>query len=95
LDIIKKKLDKEIETSRSGRHISHDEERKTKSVDKHLHHSPRYSARRVHTRSSPSLIRKHKRRIGVDEVQGGMNNIKPPTFDGEHKKDEDAKTWLL
>ena len=24
-----------------------------------------------------------------------MNKIKPPTFDGEHKKDEDAKTWLL
>jgi hypothetical protein len=24
-----------------------------------------------------------------------MNKIKPPTFYGEHKKDEDAKTWLL
>jgi hypothetical protein len=24
-----------------------------------------------------------------------MNKIKPPTFDGEHKKDEDAETWLL
>jgi hypothetical protein len=24
-----------------------------------------------------------------------MNNIKPPTFDGEHKKDEDEETWLL
>jgi hypothetical protein len=24
-----------------------------------------------------------------------MNKIKPPTFDGEHKKDEDAKTWLI
>jgi hypothetical protein len=24
-----------------------------------------------------------------------MNKIKPPTFDGENKKDEDAKTWLL
>jgi hypothetical protein len=24
-----------------------------------------------------------------------MNKIKPPTFDGEHKKEEDAKTWLL
>jgi hypothetical protein len=24
-----------------------------------------------------------------------MNKIKHPTFDGEHKKDEDAKTWLL
>jgi hypothetical protein len=24
-----------------------------------------------------------------------MNKIKPPTFDGEHKKDEDIETWLL
>jgi hypothetical protein len=24
-----------------------------------------------------------------------MNQINPPTFDGEHKKDEDAKTCLL
>jgi hypothetical protein len=31
----------------------------------------------------------------VDELKGEMNKIKPPTFDGEHKKDEDAQTWLL
>jgi hypothetical protein len=31
----------------------------------------------------------------VDELQGEMNNIKPPTFDGEKKKYEDVKTWLL
>jgi hypothetical protein len=31
----------------------------------------------------------------VDELQGEMNKIKPPTFDGENWKDEDAKTWLL
>ena len=24
-----------------------------------------------------------------------MNKTKPPTFDGEHKKEEYAKTWLL
>jgi hypothetical protein len=24
-----------------------------------------------------------------------MNKIKPPKFDGEHKKDEDVETWLL
>jgi hypothetical protein len=24
-----------------------------------------------------------------------MNKIKPPTFDDEQKKDEDAETWLL
>jgi hypothetical protein len=31
----------------------------------------------------------------VDELKGEMNNIKPPTFDGEHQKEEDAETWLL
>jgi hypothetical protein len=31
----------------------------------------------------------------VDELKGEMNKIKPRTFDGEHKKDEDSETWLL
>ena len=31
----------------------------------------------------------------MDELKGEMNNIKPPTFDGEHKKYEDVETWLL
>jgi hypothetical protein len=31
----------------------------------------------------------------VDELKGEMNKIKPPTFDGEHKKEEDVETWLL
>ena len=31
----------------------------------------------------------------MNELRGEMNKIKPPTFDDEHKKDEDAKTWLL
>jgi hypothetical protein len=34
-------------------------------------------------------------RSGVDELKGEMNKIKPPTFDGEHKKEEDVETWLL
>ena len=25
----------------------------------------------------------------MDELKGEMNKIKPPTFDGEHKKEED------
>jgi hypothetical protein len=24
-----------------------------------------------------------------------MNKIKPPIFDGEHKKEEDVETWFL
>jgi hypothetical protein len=31
----------------------------------------------------------------VDELKGEMKKIKPPMFDGEHKKDEDVKTWFL
>ena len=31
----------------------------------------------------------------MDELKGEMNKIKPPTFDGEHKKEEDDETWLL
>ena len=31
----------------------------------------------------------------MDELQGEINKIKPPTFEGEHKKEEDAETWLL
>ena len=42
-----------------------------------------------------SLVMKHKRRSRVDELQGEMNKIKPPTFDGEKKKDEYVETWML
>jgi hypothetical protein len=57
--------------------------------------TPRSSPiRRAHSSSSPSPTRKH-RRSGVDELKGEMNKIKPPTFDGEHKKEEDVETWLL
>jgi hypothetical protein len=24
-----------------------------------------------------------------------MGKMKPPTFDGEHKKDEDGEAWIL
>jgi hypothetical protein len=31
----------------------------------------------------------------VDELQGKMNKIKHPMFEGDHKKDEDEETWPL
>ena len=31
----------------------------------------------------------------MDELKGEINKIKPPTFDGEHQKDEEVETWLL
>jgi hypothetical protein len=86
---------KEIESNISMSHRSHDERRRKRNVGRNHHHSPRNSTRREHNSSSLSPIRKHKKRSRVDELQGEMNKIKPPTFDGEHKKDEDAETWLL
>jgi hypothetical protein len=89
VDKIEKKMDKEINLSRSRSHRSHDDKRREeRSVNKHYF-------RKDHNSLSPSLIRRCKRRTGVNELQGEMNKIKPPTFDGEHKKDEDVETWLL
>jgi hypothetical protein len=85
LEIIEKNMDKETEPRKSMRHKSHDERIKTRSVDKHYHHSPRHSIGKACSSSSPSLVREHKRRFG-------MNKINPPTFYGEHKKDGDAET---
>jgi hypothetical protein len=94
LNQIEKKLDKESGSSKFGSHGPSDEKRRERSVSKHHHHSLRHSNKRGHSSSSPSPLRKHKR-FRVDELRGEMNKIKPPTFDGEHKKDEEAKTWLL
>ena len=49
------------------------------------------------TESSPerSLARHKKRRFTQDELVGELRRIKPPTFDGEVKKGEDDKTWLI
>jgi hypothetical protein len=94
LNIIEKKLDKESGSSKSGSHRPPDEKRKSRSLNKHHHHSLRHSNKREDNNSSPSPVKKHKR-SGLDELRGEMNKIKPPTFDGEHKKDEDTETWLL
>jgi hypothetical protein len=87
-------LDKESGSRKYGSHRPPDEKITTRSVSRNHHHSPRHSNKREQNNSSPSPIRKHKS-SGVDELQGEMNKIKPPTFDGEHKKDEDSETWLL
>ena len=94
LNIIENKLDKESGSSKLGSHGSPDEKRRTINVSRHHHHSSRNSNKRAHNRSSPSPVKKHNR-YGVDKLRGEMSKIKPPTFYGEHKKDEDAKTWLL
>jgi hypothetical protein len=94
LNRIENKLDKESGSRKSGSHGPYDEKIKKISVGRHHHHSLRHSNKRENSSSSPSPVKNHKR-SRVDELRGEMNKIKPPTFDGEHKKDEDAKTWLL
>jgi hypothetical protein len=53
LDIIEKKMDKEIESSKSRSHRSHARRGESGSVGRHHHHSPRHSVRRAH--NSPRL----------------------------------------
>jgi hypothetical protein len=93
LERIENKLDKERDSRKIGSHLTY-EGRRSRSVGKHHRHSQGHSKRRAHSSSSPSPTRKN-RRSGVDELKGEMNKIKPPTFDGEHKKEEDAETWLF
>jgi hypothetical protein len=61
LEIIENKLDKESESIQSGSHRFPDEERRSRSVNKHHQHSQKHSHRRAHNSSSPSPIRKHRR----------------------------------
>jgi hypothetical protein len=94
MERIEKKLDKDNDSSRSGSHRFPNEKRKSRSVGRHHHHSQGNSKMRLHNSSSPSPTRKH-RSSGVDELKGEMNKINPPTFDGEHNKEEYVETWLL
>jgi hypothetical protein len=94
LNRIEKKLEKESDSSKFGSHKPSDEKKRLGNVSRHHHHSRKNSKKRTGRNTSPSPVRKHNR-SRVDELRGEMNKIKPPTFDGEHKKDEDAETWLL
>jgi hypothetical protein len=94
LERMEKKLDKEYDSSKSGSRRTPERKRRSRSISRHRRHSPKHSNKEAHHSSSPSPTRKH-RRSGVDEIKGEMNKINPPTFDGEHRKEEDVETWLL
>jgi hypothetical protein len=94
LERMEKKLDKQYDSSKSGSRRTPERKRRSRSVSRHRRHSPKHSNKEAHNSSSPSPTRKN-RRSGVDELKGEMNKIKPPTFNGEHRKEEDAETWLL
>jgi hypothetical protein len=94
LERIERKLEKESDTSKTGSHRTPERKGRSRSGSRHRCCSPKNSNKEAHSNSSPSPTRKH-RRSGVDELKGEMNKIKPPTFDGEHNKEEDSETWLL
>jgi hypothetical protein len=94
LERIEKKLEKESDTSRSRSVRTHERRRRSRSGSRHYRLSPKHSGKEKHSSSSPSPTRKH-RKSGRNELKGEINKIKPPTFNGEHKKEEDAETWLL
>jgi hypothetical protein len=87
-------LDKESGSSKTGSRETPEKKGRSRSVSRHHRRSPKHSNKRAHISSSPSPTR-NNRKYEVDERKGEMNKIKPPTFDGEHKKDEDAETWLM
>jgi hypothetical protein len=91
---IEKKLEKESDTSRSRSVRTPERRRRSRSGSRHYRLSPKHSGKETHSSSSPSPTRKHQK-YGRNELKGEINKIKPPTFDGEHKKEEDAETWLL
>ena len=94
LDRIEKRLEKESDSSKTGSCRTPGNKRRSRSVSRHRRCFPKHSNKEACNSSSPSPTRKHIR-SGVDEVKGEMNKIKPPTFYGENKKDEDADTWFL
>jgi hypothetical protein len=42
-----------------------------------------------------SPVRHHRRREEVEIFQGEMKKLKPPSFDGEKEKEDDAEAWFL
>jgi hypothetical protein len=94
LERIEKKLEKESDTSRSRSVRTPERRRRSRSGSRHYHLSPKHFDKETPSSSSSSPTRKH-RKSGKDELKGEMNKIKPPTFDGEHKKEEDVEKWLL
>jgi hypothetical protein len=94
LERIEKKLEKGRDSSTTESRRTHGRRSRSRSDSRHHSRSQRRSGSKTHNSSSPSPTRKHQK-SGREELKGEMNKIKPPTFDGEHKREEDAETWLL
>ena len=87
LERIERKLEKGSGSRKIESHKTPEKKRRSRSVSRHHRHSLKHSNKEAHSSSSPSPTKKH-RISGVDELKDEMNKIKPPMFDGEHKKEE-------
>jgi hypothetical protein len=94
LERIEKKLEKGRDSSMMESRRTHGRRSRSRSGSRRHNHSQKHSDRETHSSSSSSPTRKHQK-SGREELKGEMNKIRPPTFDGEHKKEEDVETWLL
>jgi hypothetical protein len=94
LERIENKLDKKSDSRKTGSRKVPKNKIRSRSVRRHRRDSPKHSNKEAHNSKIPSLTREYMI-SGVDELKGEMNKIKPPMFDGEHKKEEDVETWLL
>ena len=94
LERIERKLEKGSGSRNIESHRTPEKIKRSRSGSRHHHRSPKHSSKEAHSSSIPSPNKKH-RISWMDELKGEMNKIKPPTFDGEHKKEEDVETWLL
>ena len=65
----------------------------------HYSPSPRrkeyYSSEGPMSSSKVSPVRHQRKRHEKEELHGEIRNIKPPTYDGEKKRNEDVESWLL
>ena len=81
-----------VSTSRSHtKRDGHGNDRQSRSMSMH-HHSPKKSTKITHASSrlernpSVSSIHRKRRRTEVNILQGELRKIKPPIFNGEHRK---------
>jgi hypothetical protein len=88
---------RQVITSRSqSRRDDHGNDRKSRNTRRH-HNYPRKSTKRTHVSSRPgsrpsvSPFKRQRRRPEADILQGELRKIKPPIFNGEHKKGEEAE----
>jgi hypothetical protein len=64
-------------------------------------HSPRKSSRITHASLGPGIgpsvshVRRQKRRIEADILQGELRKINPTNFNGEHRKGEEVEARPL